>query len=329
MGRKKLTDEEKAANKAARAAKKQAEKNIDEKKKELAEKLAEMHGKIKAEKVLSQNQKEQSSLGPRKSGDFRGEPKALDLKSEAKEKKEDLSRESKLNSGETLVPLETYLKAGSYIGTKVITPNMRKYVYRRRNDGIAIINTNLIDEKLKEALRVLITYKPEDWILVCKREAGWRAVKLFGELTGVRVFTKKYPAGIVTNISLPNFFETELVFICDPWLDKNALNDAVNIKKKVVGFIDTNNLSNGVDVVIPASNKGNKSLGLLLWIIAREYMHAWKIEKKLPDVEDFIGEKLEELPPKEKKKEKAREEEKKKDFEKIEAIMKSGAEEGV
>jgi small subunit ribosomal protein S2 len=143
-----------------------------------------------------------------------------------------------------------------------------------------------------------------------------------GELTGVKVFTKKYPAGVITNTALPNFFETELIFICDPWLDKNALNDAVNIKKKVMGFIDTNNLINGVNFVIPASNKGNKSLGLLLWIVAREYMHAHKINKTLPDVEEFIGEKLEELPAKEKKREKAKEEEKKKDEAKIESILK-------
>lgn len=305
MPREKLTDEEKAIRKAERQAKKaiakESQEEIEEKKKKLMEKAKEIEGKVKVEKI----------------------PQEKEEKKEKKsEKKEDLSKESKLDSAETLIPLETYLKAGSYIGTKVITPDMRKFVYRRRNDGIAIINTNLIDEKLKEAIRFLNNYAPEDWILVCKREAGWRAVKLFGELTGVKVFTKKYPAGIVTNTALPNFFETEMVFICDPWLDKNALNDAVNIKKKVMGFIDTNNLANGINVVIPASNKGNKSLGLLLWIIAREYMHARGIKKILPDVEEFIGEKLEELPMKEKKKEKEKEEEKKKDEAKIEAIMK-------
>ena len=42
-----------------------------------------------------------------------------------------------------------YVKAGVHIGTKVITPHMKPYVYRRRNDGIAIINTNSIDSKLK------------------------------------------------------------------------------------------------------------------------------------------------------------------------------------
>jgi small subunit ribosomal protein S2 len=262
-----------------------------------------------------------------KKKDFSAKEVKVEKKEEKKPEKEEkkvetISKESKLDSKDTLVPLEMYIKAGSYIGTKVITPDMRKYVYRRRNDGIAIINTNLIDEKLKEAIRFLNKFRPEDWVLVCKREAGWRAAKLFSELTGVRVFTKKYPAGIITNISLPNFFETEMIFICDPWLDKNALNDAVNVKREVMGICDTNNLTKGVNVVVPANNKGNKSLGLILWIVAREYMHARGINKELPNLEEFIGEKLEELPLKEKKKEKAREEEKKKDEAKIEAIMK-------
>jgi len=304
MGRKKLTDEEKAIRKAERETKKNIESSgdIEEKKRRLLEKVKEMEKKVKVEdKKIEEIKKE---------------------KVKEKTGKEEISKESKLNSAETLVPLEMYIKAGSYIGIKVITPDMRKYVYRRRNDGIAIINTNLIDEKLKEAIRFINNYKPEDWILVCKREAGWRAAKLFSELTGVRVFTKKYPAGITTNITLPNFFETEMIFICDPWLDKNALNDALNVKKKIVSIVDTNNLTKGVNVVIPANNKGNKSLGLILWILAREYMKARGIGKELPSVEEFIGEKLEELPLREKKKEKAKEEEKKKDEAKIESIMK-------
>ena len=40
-----------------------------------------------------------------------------------------------------LTPLEDYIKTASYLGTKVITPTMRKYVYRRRLDGLAILNT--------------------------------------------------------------------------------------------------------------------------------------------------------------------------------------------
>ncbi len=230
----------------------------------------------------------------------------------------------KTKKGETLIPLEDYIKAGCYIGTKVITPHMRKYVYRRRNDGIAIINTNIIDEKLKEASEFVNKYEPGDFIVVCKREAGWRAVKLFAKLTGVKVFTKKYPAGILTNTRLPSFFETELVVICDPWLDKNALNDAKNVKKKVLSLCDTNNLTNGVDVVVPINNKSNKSLGVAFYVLAKEYLKAKKIDVKLPEMEEFIGEKLQELQV---KKDKKKDADLEKDKARIESIRELNKEE--
>ncbi len=241
----------------------------------------------------------------------------LGKKPAEEEKKEEKKKET---SG-TLIPIEDYVKAGCYIGTKVITPDMRKYVYRRRADGIAIINTNMIDQKIREASEFIAKYSPKDWVVVCKREAGWRAVKLFSELTGVRAFTKKYPAGIITNTDLPDFFETDMVFVCDPWLDKNAMNDALNVKKKVLAICDTNNLARGAGLIVTANNKSNKSLGVIFYILAREYMKAHKIDRKLPEMEDFIGEKLGELEP---KKSKRIEEEKKKDIEKIEGILKLG-----
>jgi len=206
-----------------------------------------------------------------------------------------------------LTSLDDYIKTASYLGTKVITPTMRKYVYRRRLDGLAILNTNIVDKKLKEAIDFIVQYKPEEWTLVCKREAGWRAAKMFSELTGVRLFTKKYPAGIITNIVLPNFFETKMMMICDPWLDKNALSDAKIVHIPVVGVCDTNNHTADIDAVIIANNKSNKSLGLIFWLLAKEYLKVHKINKKLPSLEDFVGEKLVLEEPKKKriKKEKA------------------------
>ena len=56
---------------------------------------------------------------------------------------------------ETLVPLTDYISCSVHLGTKVITPDMRKYVYKRRADGLAVLNTNLIDDKLREASKFL------------------------------------------------------------------------------------------------------------------------------------------------------------------------------
>lgn len=225
-----------------------------------------------------------------------------------------------------LTNIEDYIKTSSYLGTKVITPGMRKYVYRRRMDGLAILNTLIVDKKLTDAIEFVKQYKPSDWILVCKREAGWRAVKMFSELTGVRVFTKKYPAGIITNTQLPDFFETKMAMICDPWLDKNALNDAKNVRIPVVGICNTNNNTFDIDVLIIGNNHSNKSLGLFFWLLSREYMKAHGIDKKLPPLEDFVGEKLILEEPKKKRKEKVAEEKKKEDETSIEERFKKLAE---
>ncbi len=207
------------------------------------------------------------------------EPQSLDaLKEQLKAKKE----------MKTLLSLEEYVKSGIHLGTKVIMPDMRKYVYRRRADGLAILNTEIIDIKLREAAEYITQFNPKDIIVVCKREAGWKAVKLFSETTGIRVFMKKYPAGIVTNIKLNDFFEPELIIICDPWLDKNALNDAKITNKKVLALCDTNNITKGADIIVPCNNKSDKSLGLVFYIFAQELIKAHNLDKKIK-LEDFTG----------------------------------------
>lgn len=235
-----------------------------------------------------------------------------------------------------LTSIEDYIKTAAYLGAKVVTPTMKQYIYRRRLDGLAILNTLLVDKKLKDALEFVVKFKPDEWILTCKREAGWRVAQMFSELTGVKIFTKKYPSGILTNTNLSNFLETKMIFICDPWIDKNALTDAKKVKVPVVGICNTNNNTADIDFVIIGNNHSNKSLGLFFWLLAREYMKAYNIKKTLPSLEDFAGEKLVLEEPKKKKREELKEEKLRSDEEKIEEKFKkiakeegAGAEQGV
>jgi small subunit ribosomal protein S2 len=192
---------------------------------------------------------------------------------------------------ETLVPLTDYIACSVHLGTKVITPDMRKFVYKRRADGLAVLNTNLIDDKLREAVKMLNQFDAKDVFIACKREAGWPAVEKFSEVTGIRCFCKKYPAGIITNIILDNFFEAKMVLVCDPWVDKNALNDALKLDLPVMGICDTNNYAQGIKQIIPANNKSRKSIGIVLYILAREYLKSQgkSDEAKALKMEDFTG----------------------------------------
>ncbi|MGB9707760.1 MAG: 30S ribosomal protein S2 [Candidatus Pacearchaeota archaeon] len=180
-----------------------------------------------------------------------------------------------------LVPLEEYIKAAVHLGTRAITPDMRQYVYRRKADGIAVLNTKKIDEKIAVAAKFLAQFEPKDMLVCCKREVGWKSLEAFKEALGdVKIFMR-YPAGIITNSDLENFFEPKVLFIVDPWLDKNALHDATRINIPVVALCDTNNVTTNIDIVVPCNNKAPKSIGLVLYLIAKLYLEKKGIKKKL------------------------------------------------
>ncbi|QQG38694.1 MAG: 30S ribosomal protein S2 [Candidatus Woesearchaeota archaeon] len=171
-----------------------------------------------------------------------------------------------------LVPLDQYLKVGIHIGTKFKTKYMENFIYKVRSDGLSILNVQEIDKRLKVIGNFLSQYSPEDILVICRRENGWKAVKAFGKLTGIRVFAGRYPPGILTNSSLEDFMETKLIMVTDPWPDKNAILDSVKAGIPVIALCDTNNTSNNIDLVLPCNNKGKKALGLIFWVLTRDYL---------------------------------------------------------
>lgn len=227
---------------------------------------------------------------------------AKETKKGRKKKSEGITKEDIVSEGSEvkrrkddenmLVPLDDYIKAAAHFGTKAITPGMRQFVYKKRADGIAVLNTKKIDEKIAIAGAFLAKYEPKDIMVCCKREAGHKALESFGNATGAKIF-KKYPAGRITNPKLENFFEPKLVLVVDPWLDRNAVMDSVTIRAPVVALCDTNNPTEYVDFIVPCNNKTEKSIGLALYILAKLYLEKRGDKKKL-NTDDFY--KFEEEP---------------------------------
>ena len=193
-----------------------------------------------------------------------------------------------------LIPLDKYLKVGIHIGTKFRTTFMEPFVYKTRPDGLSVLNVQEIDKRLGYAAKFLSRYKPEEILVVCRRENGWKAVKLFQKLTKIKCFAGRYPPGVLTNTSLEDFFEIKILFAVDPLPDKNAIKDAFKIGVPIMALCDTNNESTLVDFVIPCNNKGKKSLGLIFWILAKEYLKNRGIVKSDDEVkitdEEFTAE---------------------------------------
>ncbi|MBI1934875.1 30S ribosomal protein S2 [Candidatus Woesearchaeota archaeon] len=190
-----------------------------------------------------------------------------------------------------LVARDVYLKSGIHIGTKFRTKYMEPFIYKTRPDGLSVLNLQKIDERIKVAASFLAQYDEKDTIIVCRRENGWKAVELFGKLTGIRTFAGRYPPGILTNPSLEEYTEAKIALVVDAWPDRNAVIDFVNVGIPVIALCDTNNQSNFLDLVVPCNNKGKKSLGLFFYILTKEFL---KLKGKLKEGEDII-EKIEDF----------------------------------
>lgn len=197
-----------------------------------------------------------------------------------------------------LYPLEEYIKFGVPIGTKIKTKDMKKFIARIRGDGLAIIDVTKTDERIRLAGKLLSYYSPEEIIAVGRRETARRPLMMFNKYTGILVYPGRYPPGMLTNIALKEFKDVKVVIITDPILDKNALLDAYRAGKIIVAIVDTNNSLRYIDLAIPANNRGARSLGLIYYLLAREYLRNKGVIPKREElgggVEEFISQEEEE-----------------------------------
>jgi len=185
---------------------------------------------------------------------------------------------------EYLVPLDQYLAAGVHIGTQQKTQDMKKFIYRVRQDGLYVLDVRKTDERLKVAGKFLAKFDPESILAVSVRLYGQKPVKKFGEVTGAKAIPGRFLPGTMTNPQVKNFFEPDVIIVTDPRADHQAMKEAVEIGIPIVALVDTENFLSYVDLAIPTNNKGRKALALIYWILAREILYN---RKEIESREDF------------------------------------------
>ena len=197
------------------------------------------------------------------------------------------------NTNTTLVPVDEYLTAGVHIGTKFKNAYSDKFIYRSRADGLKILDTAKIDERVNLLINVLSRYEPSEIAVMGRRENAKKPLTAFSKLIGCDVFTGRYLPGKLTNASLEDFKEYKVVIVCDPLTDKNILNEAFEQGVFTVGLCDTNNVANKLDLVVPVNNKGKKSLGMVFYLVAKYYLVNRNIIKESDfnyTLDEFSGE---------------------------------------
>jgi small subunit ribosomal protein S2 len=173
---------------------------------------------------------------------------------------------------ELLVPLELYLQAGVHIGTHTCTKDMEKFVFRVRPDGLYILDIRKTDERLRIAAKFLSRYEPSKIMVVATKQYGRVPVLKMAEFTGVKAIVGRFLPGTLTNPKLETYYEPDVIVLTDPKAGSQALEEALQVGIPVVAFVSTDNRLEGVDLAIPANNKGRKSIALLYWILTRQIL---------------------------------------------------------
>ncbi len=83
------------------------------------------------------------------------------------------------------VKQDVLLEAGVHIGTKLRTNDMRSFVFKRRDDGLYILDLRQTSERILAAAKIIAKYDPNDVLIVASRIYSSGPASKFAKLTGV------------------------------------------------------------------------------------------------------------------------------------------------
>jgi len=107
--------------------------------------------------------------------------------------------------------IQKMLACKTHIGTDNLDPSMERYVWKRRTDGVHLINLQKTWEKLVLAARLIAAVEhPQDICVISGKTEGQRAVLKFAKFIGAQALAGRWTPGTFTNQIQAKFLEPRL-----------------------------------------------------------------------------------------------------------------------
>ncbi|HSV49706.1 MAG TPA: 30S ribosomal protein S2, partial [Candidatus Acidoferrales bacterium] len=171
-----------------------------------------------------------------------------------------------------LLPRDTLLSAGIHIGTRMKTLDMEQFIYRVRPDGLFVLDVKKTDDRIRTTAKFLARYEKSKVAIAATRLYAHEPVKMFCKLTGSTPLIGRFIPGQLSNPQYKNRVDPEVIVVCDPRADAQAVKEASTVGIPIVALCSTDNEFAGVDLVIPTNNKGRRALAVIFWLLARQVL---------------------------------------------------------
>lgn len=166
-----------------------------------------------------------------------------------------------------------FLACATHVGTANLDFQMKQYVFKRKPDGVHIIDLRKTWEKILVAARAIAAIEnPADVCVISSRPVGQRAVLKFAYYTGATPIAGRFTPGTFTNQIQAAYREPRLLVVTDPREDHQPVTEASYVNIPVVALSCTDSPMRYIDVAIPCNNKSNLCVGLMWWMLAREVL---------------------------------------------------------
>lgn len=164
------------------------------------------------------------------------------------------------------------LSTGIRVGTQVKTKFMKPFITKASPEGLYMLDLDITLQRIDTAAKFINRIGVEKVIVCSGRQYANTPIEKFCEITGATKKLGRFMPGTLTNPSLPYYIEPKLVLVSDPQIDDQAITEATNAGIPVIGVANTDNLTSKLDLVIPANNRGRKSLATIYWLLARQIL---------------------------------------------------------